>query len=378
MRESRKKLTVFDYEPLTIIGKGAFGEVRVCREKATGDIVAVKKLKKEEMIRKNQVIHVRTEKEILRTNNCPHIVKLKSSFQDVSHLYLVMDFLPGGDFMSLLMKKDILNEEESRFYVAEMILCIEAVHELGCIHRDLKPDNLLIGKDGHLQLSDFGLSKMAENKLFPLSSSNQSNNSTENNYSQLSPRQKELTKTNHNELHSKYQAQRKNRLWAYSTVGTPDYIAPEVFGNKGYGQEVDWWSVGVILFEMMVGYPPFFADTPSDTCQKIIKWEKYFNIPLDAKLSTNATSLIKAMVAPAEKRLGLNGAEEIKKHPFFKNFDWKAVKNLKPPFIPEIKNDWDTKYFDKFEETDPFYPRENRVSKHRKVSLNVFLHNFFL
>jgi serine/threonine kinase 38 len=160
LRESRKKLTIFDYEPLTIIGKGAFGEVRVCREKSTGDIVAIKKLKKDEMIKKNQVIHVRTEKEILKTLNCPYIVKLRASFQDNFFLYLVMDFLPGGDFMSLLMKKDILNEEESRFYIAEMILCIEAVHELGCIHRDLKPDNILIGKDGHLELSDFGLSKM--------------------------------------------------------------------------------------------------------------------------------------------------------------------------------------------------------------------------
>ena len=161
MRESRKKITIFDYEPISIIGKGAFGEVRVCREKATGEIVAVKKLKKEEMIKKNQVIHVRTEKEILKSLNCPYVVKLRASFQDDKFLYLVMDFLPGGDFMSLLMKKDILNEEDSRFYIAEMILCIEEVHKLGCIHRDLKPDNILIGKEGHLQLSDFGLSKMS-------------------------------------------------------------------------------------------------------------------------------------------------------------------------------------------------------------------------
>lgn len=168
LRESRKKLSIFDYEPLTIIGKGAFGEVRVCRDKTTLDIVAIKKLKKEEMIKKNQVIHVRTEKEILKTLNSPYIVKLRASFQDQHFLYIVMDFLPGGDFMSLLMKKDILNEEESRFYVAEMILCIEAVHVLGCIHRDLKPDNILIGKDGHLQLSDFGLSKMAVSSFFKL------------------------------------------------------------------------------------------------------------------------------------------------------------------------------------------------------------------
>lgn len=166
LRESRKKMSVFDYEPLSIIGKGAFGEVRVCREKETGEIVAIKKLKKEEMLKKNQIIHLRTEKEMLKTLNCPFIVKLKASFQDSLHLYFVMEFLPGGDFMSLLMKKDILNEEESRFYIAEMILCIEAVHNLESIHRDLKPDNILIGKDGHLKLSDFGLSKMSVSYFF--------------------------------------------------------------------------------------------------------------------------------------------------------------------------------------------------------------------
>jgi len=185
---------------------------------------------------------------------------------------------------------------------------------------------------------------------------------------QISPRNngKNLT---HHEMQDKFKNKRNNnRIWAYSTVGTPDYIAPEVFGNKGYGQEIDWWSIGVILFETMVGYPPFFADTPSETCQKIIKWEKYFNIPSDAKLSSNATHFIKSLVSPAEKRLGLNGVEEIKKHPFFKNFDWNSIKKMKAPFIPDIKNDWDTKYFDKFEETEPFYPEKTKT-RHRKVSV---------
>lgn len=160
MRDSRKKLTIYNYESISIIGKGAFGEVRVCRDKDTGDIVAIKKLKKEDMIKKNQVIHVRTENLILRSIDSPFIIKLRVSFQDQLFLYLVMDFLPGGDFMSLLIKKDILSEEDSRFYIAEMILCIETIHNAGCIHRDLKPDNVLIAKNGHLKLSDFGLSKM--------------------------------------------------------------------------------------------------------------------------------------------------------------------------------------------------------------------------
>lgn len=129
---------------------------------------------------------------------------------------------------------------------------------------------------------------------------------------------------------------RKNRLLAYSTVGTPDYIAPEVFGQQGYSQEVDWWSVGVILFEMLVGYPPFFSENPSDTCQKIIKWKQHFSIPLDANLSLEAENLIRKLVTSAENRLGLNGADEIKKHPFFKGFNWNNVKNIKTPFIPDV------------------------------------------
>lgn len=368
IRESRKKQTIFDYDPIIIIGKGAFGEVRVCKEKETGDIVAIKKLKKEEMIRKNQIIHVRTENIILRTICSPFIVKLRASFQDSQFLYLVMDFLPGGDFMSLLIKKDILSEEESKFYIAEMILCIEAVHQAGCIHRDLKPDNVLISKSGHLQLSDFGLSKMSEEDLFPLTSELNLKSSLDDTISISSRPQ-----LSHSEMQSTFQMRRKTRLTAYSTVGTPDYIAPEVFGNKGYGQEVDWWSIGVILFEMLVGYAPFCSDTPSETCQKILKWEKYFHIPAEANLSQNAVGLIKSLVCPAERRLGLNGSADIKKHPFFKGFDWTNILKLKPAFVPDLKSDWDTSYFDKFEETEPFYPADkNKLKKGRKVRKCIY------
>lgn len=160
---------------------------------------------------------------------------------------------------------------------------------------------------------------------------------------------------------------------AYSTVGTPDYIAPEVFGNKGYGQEVDWWSIGVILFEMLCGYAPFCSDTPSETCQKILKWEKYFHIPPESRLSQNAIHLIRSLVCPADKRLGLNGADEIKKHPFFKGFDWNNVLKMKPPFIPDIKNDWDTVCFDKFDETESFYPN---ITHNKKIRKEIDFINF--
>ena len=163
-RLQRTKISIRDFIPRKIIGRGAFGEVRVCRQRKTNEIVAIKKMKKKEMIYKNQVGHVRAERDILTLANNPWIVELKCSFQDEKYLYLVMEYLQGGDLMTLLMEKEIFSEEMSRFYIAETILAIESVHNLNYIHRDLKPDNLILGKDGHLKLSDFGLCKHVEIK----------------------------------------------------------------------------------------------------------------------------------------------------------------------------------------------------------------------
>lgn len=174
MRQGRKKMNIREFEPLTIIGRGAFGEVRVCRQISTGDIVAIKKMRKEDMLNKNQLMHVRTEKEIMTASN-PWIVKLKYSFQDDYYLYLVMEFLPGGDLMNLLMKKEVLTEDEARFYTAEMILAVDSVHKLNCIHRDLKPDNILIDKNGHCKLADFGCSIKLKNNQPDLFSKTEGN-----------------------------------------------------------------------------------------------------------------------------------------------------------------------------------------------------------
>ena len=387
MRQARKKMSITEFEPLTIIGRGAFGEVRVCRQISTGDIVAIKKMRKEDMLNKNQLMHVRTEKEIMTASN-PWIVKLKYSFQDELFLYLVMDFLPGGDLMNLLMKKEILTEDEARFYTAEMILAVDSVHKLNCIHRDLKPDNILIDKNGHIQLSDFGLAKIADKTFFPLTvkdsigpqkiiNTPSDSITTINTNNTIKTSAINNTKINQNLKNKNFKKfPKKNRLIAYSTVGTPDYIAPEVFSQNGYGEEADWWSIGVMFFEMVVGFPPFFSENPSDTCKKIVKWKEHFSIPSDANLSPEAENFILRMVSPCETRLGINGVEEIKKHPFFKGIDWNNIRKMKAPFIPELKNDYDTHYFDTFQEQEPFYPPVNSSKVKQRKDVNYAGYTF--
>jgi len=212
---------------------------------------------KADMIKKNQMAHVRAERDVLSVAKSDWIVELKCSFQDEKYLYLVMEFLQGGDLMTLLMQKDILTEDEARFYIAETILAVENVHTLQYIHRDLKPDNLIIGKDGHVKLSDFGLSKHVELKTGGMT--------TEKIRPEAEPApmmqsQDSRLSAMNKILQAKRQDYKNKRVLAHTMVGTPDYIAPEVFGKCGYNETVDWWSVGAILFEMLVGYPPFYSE----------------------------------------------------------------------------------------------------------------------
>ena len=333
LRKNRIKQTIRDYESIKIIGRGAFGEVHVCRVKKTGEIVAIKKIKKEEIIKKNQIIHIRNEQKFMSKVKSPWIVELKASFQDNDFLYLVMEFLPGGDFMNLLIEKDKLTEEEAKFYTAELILAVESIHKLDCIHRDIKPDNILIDKTGHIKLSDFGLAKVSD-KLYEQNS----------------------TKT------PNYNPNKRTHQKLYSCVGTAFYVAPEVLKKKGYSQEIDWWSVGVIFYEMLVGYAPFYAEETQEVINKVLG--KIWEVPEEIKLSKEALDFMKRMMSDPNERLGKNGSEEIKSHPFFKGVDWDNIRNnMKPPFIPDIENDYDTKYFETFEEIEPFYPHKKSIKK---------------
>ncbi|KAL1143169.1 hypothetical protein V6Z11_A11G144200 [Gossypium hirsutum] len=363
MRRQRHKMGVDDFELLTMIGKGAFGEVRVCREQTTGQVYAMKKLKKSEMLRSGQVEHVKAERNLLAEVDSNCIVKLYCSFQDEDYLYLIMEYLPGGDMMTLLMRKDILTEDEARFYVAETVLAIESIHKHNYIHRDIKPDNLLLDRHGHLRLSDFGLCKpldcstIQENDFIVGGNSNESGESDE--------RPAALKRTQQEQLEH---WQKNRRTLAYSTVGTPDYIAPEVLLKKGYAMECDWWSLGAIMFEMLIGYPPFYSDDPMSTCRKIVNWKTHLKFPEEAKLSAEATDLISKLLCDVSHRLGSKGAGEIKEHPWFQGVDWDRIYEMEAAFIPEVNNELDTQNFEKFDESDDQCPRPSKSGPWRKPS----------
>ena len=344
-RKSREKQSIRDYESIAIIGRGAFGEVHVCREKKTGKIFAIKKIKKNILIIKNQIRHVLNEQILMSKASSPWIVELKASFQEDEYLYLVMEYLPGGDLMNLLIQKDILTEKEAKFYISELILAIESIHNLDCIHRDIKPDNILIDKNGHIKLSDFGLAKISD-KLYE---------KEDEKYKNFLPNKN--NEKNHKMTHNKN----------FSCVGTAYYVAPEVLKKSGYDKDIDWWSVGIIFFEMLVGYAPFCSKETTEVCYKVLNWKDFLNIPKKVKLSEEAKDLIYKLINNSDDRLGKNGSEEIKRHPFFKDVNWNNIRKSKAPFIPQLKNEYDTKYFEKFEVKEPFYPINKNKFKRKDV-----------
>ncbi|TFK43506.1 AGC/NDR protein kinase [Crucibulum laeve] len=348
LRLRRTRLGLDDFRTVKVIGKGAFGEVRLVQKTDTGKIYAMKLLKKDEMLKKDQLAHVRAERDVLAEADSPWVVQLFYSFQDPSYLYLIMEFLPGGDLMTMLIKYDTFSEDVARFYIAECVLAIEAVHKLGFIHRDIKPDNILIDKDGHVKLSDFGLStgfhKQHDSnyyqRLLETANSPQSANTTPRPArNSVMVNSINLTMSNKDQI-ATWKANR--RKLAYSTVGTPDYIAPEIFLQKGYGHECDWWSLGTIMFECLVGYPPFCSESTHETYQKIMQWKHYLLFPDDVHLSRESEDLIRRLITSSDQRLNV---DQIKKHPFFYGVDWDTIRHIDAPFVPHLRSITDTSYF---------------------------------
>ncbi|XP_044524240.1 serine/threonine-protein kinase LATS2 [Gracilinanus agilis] len=355
-RLKRAKMDKSMFVKIKTLGIGAFGEVCLAFKVDTHALYAMKTLRKKDVLNRNQVAHVKAERDILAEADNEWVVKLYYSFQDKDNLYFVMDYIPGGDMMSLLIRMEVFPEHLARFYIAELTLAIESVHKMGFIHRDIKPDNILIDHDGHIKLTDFGLCtgfRWTHNSKYYQKGSHIRQDSMEPSdlwddvsNCQCGDRLKTL------EQRAKKQHQ---RCLAHSLVGTPNYIAPEVLLRKGYTQLCDWWSVGVILFEMLVGQPPFLAPTPTETQLKVINWENTLHIPTQVKLSPEASDLITKLCCAAENRLGRNGADEIKAHPFFSSMDFSGdIRKQPAPYVPKISHPMDTSNFDPVDEDGPW------------------------
>ncbi|XP_060727581.1 rho-associated protein kinase 2 isoform X3 [Tachysurus vachellii] len=308
IRDLQMKLE--DFDKVKVIGKGAFGEVHLVRHKASQKVYAMKLLSKFEMIKRSDSAFFWEERDIMAFANSPWVVQLCCAFQDERFLYMAMEYMPGGDLVNLTSTYDV-PEKWAKFYTAEVVMALDAIHSMGFIHRDVKPDNMLLDHNGHLKLADFGTCMKMD-----------------------------LTGMVHCD----------------TAVGTPDYISPEVLKSQGgdgyYGRECDWWSVGVFIFEMLVGDTPFYADSLVGTYSKIMDHKNSLNFPDDVEISKEAKNIICSFLTDREVRLGRNGVEEIKRHPFFKNDQWtfNTIRDSVAPVVPELSSDIDTSNFDDIED----------------------------
>lgn len=293
-----KPLSSTDFEMLKVLGQGNFGKVLQVRKKDTGRIYAMKVLSKKNIIASQVVSHTLSERNILIQMRSPFLVALKFSFQTPTKLYLILDYLNGGELFYHLTKEEAFSESRAKFYIAEIILALECLHSHGIMYRDLKPENVLLDSNGHIALTDFGLSK--ENLY----------NATTNTF-----------------------------------CGTAEYLAPEILLGQGYGLSVDWWSVGIIFYEMVTGLPPFYSENTNVMYSKIL----HEAIPSVENMSPMAMDLVRNLLhRDPKRRLGSNGTDEIKRHPYFADVHWDqlAHKQVIPPFKPRIASETDTSYFD--------------------------------
>merc|ERR550534_3637070 len=287
---SNKRYSLKNFEIIKELGKGAFGKICLVEENETSVVYALKAQSKSFLIQEDQLDNIKAEREILAQAEDDWIIKMYYSFQDEKFIYEVLEFCPGGDFFALLVREDRLPEDSARFYIAELCAAISCVHQLGFSHRDVKPDNLLIDAQGHLKLSDFGLSKKVKRNV-------------QSDFSSALELNPDGSVKNIPSNAEKAKNARRRRHLMNSLVGTPDYVAIEILKNSGYDKTVDWWSVGVIFYECLMGYPPFYADDVNSVCRKIINYQQTLVIPPNYEVSEAARNLIFSLITIPEKRL---------------------------------------------------------------------------
>ncbi|KAF9261855.1 AGC/NDR protein kinase [Marasmius fiardii PR-910] len=348
LRKRRTKLRVDQFHIIAQVGQGGYGEVFLARKQETGEVCALKRMKKRTLHKMDEIRHVLIERDILTATKTPWLVRLLYAFQDAEHVYLAMEYVPGGDFRTLLNNSGVLKEEHARFYISEMFAAVNELHKLGYIHRDLKPENFLVDGTGHVKLTDFGLATGALNPK------------------RIESMKVKLEKVKDNQVIHRSTLERRSIYrsirnedprYADSIVGSPDYMAPEVLRGKPYTYSVDYWSLGCILFEFLAGFPPFSGGTPEETWTNLKNWTTVLRRPeydkpedLIFNLTDVAWDCVIQLIAHANTRY--SSMAQVTNHPFFKNskpsVKWDDLRSTRAPFVPALDSEIDTGYYDDF------------------------------
>ncbi|UNI24331.1 serine/threonine-protein kinase dbf2 [Purpureocillium takamizusanense] len=347
LRKRRVRLRHGDFQILTQVGQGGYGQVFLAQKKDTREVCALKVMSKKLLFKLDEVRHVLTERDILTTAQSEWLVRLLYSFQDDKSIYLAMEYVPGGDFRTLLNNTGVLSNRHARFYIAEMFCAVDALHQLGYIHRDLKPENFLVDSTGHVKLTDFGLAAgvLAPSRIESMRVKLEQASETS------VPFGKPIEQRTVAERRESYRNMRDNDVnYAKSIVGSPDYMAPEVLRGEEYDFTVDYWSLGCMLFEALTGFPPFAGATPDETWRNLKHWREVLKRPVwedpNYFLSNRTWNFITTCINSRTRRFC--NIQDIYSHQYFAEVDWSTLRQTRAPFVPELDSETDAGYFDDF------------------------------